>query len=153
MGPGIAHMTYSNPVRPGDFPDPSVLRVGTRFYAVTTSTDWAPSFPIFCSDDLVTWEPVGYVFRDRPAWCAGNFWAPDFAERDGRFYVYYTARAKDGGLTVAVATADAPEGPYTDRGPIVNQKDGSIDAMACDDEAGARWLLWKEDGNAHGRPT
>ncbi|HEX3451921.1 MAG TPA: glycoside hydrolase family 43 protein, partial [Solirubrobacteraceae bacterium] len=146
--------TYHNPVRTGDFPDPSVVRVGERaFYAVTTSTDWAPFFPIFRSSDLVSWQLVGHVFTERPEWAAGNFWAPDFAEKNGRFYVYYTARRKGGGLCVAVATADRPEGPYRDHGPLIGQADGSIDAMACDDEHGARWILWKEDGNAYGRPT
>lgn len=146
--------TYRNPVYPGDFPDPSVIRVGEQtFYAVTTSTNWAPYFPIFRSVDLVTWTLVGHVFMERPEWCAGNFWAPDFAEKDGIFYVYYTARHKQGGLCVAVATAEHPEGPYTDHGPLIGQRHGSIDAMAADDEHGDRWLLWKEDGNAFGRPT
>lgn len=145
---------YRNPVHPGDFPDPSVIRVGDRlFYAVTTSTNWAPYFPIFRSTDLVTWTLVGHVFGERPDWCAGNFWAPDFAEKNGRFYVYYTARRKEGGLCVAVATADRPEGPYVDHGPLIGQRYGSIDAMAADDEHGARWLLWKEDGNAYDEPT
>jgi beta-xylosidase len=145
---------YRNPVHAGDFPDPSVIRVGDRgFYAVTTSTDWAPFFPIFRSTDLVGWELVGHVFAERPDWCAGNFWAPDFAEKDGRFYVYYTARRKDGPLCVAVATADRPEGPYVDHGPLIGQAYGSIDAMAADDADESRWLLWKEDGNAHNRPT
>ena len=149
------HGKYRNPVRAGDFPDPSVIRVGERgFYAVTTSTDWAPFFPIFKSNDLIDWELVGHVFARRPDWCAGNFWAPDFAEKDGRFYVYYTARRKDGPLCVAVATADRPEGPYTDHGPLIGQnRYGAIDAMAADDADGGRWLLWKEDGNAHNRPT
>jgi xylan 1,4-beta-xylosidase len=146
--------SYRNPVYPGDFPDPSVIRVGKRtYYAVTTSTDWAPFFPIFRSTDLVRWTIVGHVFAQRPAWCVGNFWAPDFAENDGRFYVYYTARSAGGPLCVAVATADRPEGPYRDHGPLVGQHCGSIDAMAADDEHGHRWLLWKEDGNSLGRPT
>ncbi|HEY0614510.1 MAG TPA: family 43 glycosylhydrolase [Candidatus Elarobacter sp.] len=148
---------YRNPVHAGDFPDPSVIRTGSgparAFYAVTTSTDWAPFFPIFKSTDLIGWELVGHVFVRRPDWCAGNFWAPDFAEKDGRFYVYYTARRKDGPLCVAVATADRPEGPYVDHGPLIGQSYGSIDAMAADDGDGTRWLLWKEDGNAHNKPT
>jgi beta-xylosidase len=147
------HGKYRNPVNAGDFPDPSVIRVDRTFYAVTTSTDWAPFFPIFRSTDLIDWELVGHVFARRPDWCAGNFWAPDFAQKDGRFYVYYTARRKDGGLCVAVATADRPEGPYVDHGALIGQTCGSIDAMAADDYDGARWLLWKEDGNAHNKPT
>jgi len=145
---------YHNPVNRGDFPDPSVIRVGKRtFYAVTSSTDWAPFFPIFRSFDLITWTIVGHVFFERPAWCVGSFWAPDFAERDGRFHVYYTARRHDGTLCVAVAIAERPEGPYMDYGPLVGQRYGSIDAMSAEDERGARWLLWKEDGNSVFKPT
>ena len=144
---------YHNPVFPGDFPDPSVIRVGDAFYALTTSTDWAPFFPIFRSFDLVRWSIVGHVFAERPPWCVGNFWAPDLVERDGRFFVYYTARRADGPLCVAVATAERPEGPYVDHGPLVGQRCGSIDAMATEDEFGDRWLLWKEDGNSVGDAT
>ncbi|HEY9232027.1 MAG TPA: family 43 glycosylhydrolase, partial [Blastocatellia bacterium] len=44
-------------------------------------------------------------------------------------------------------------GPYTDHGPLVCQEDGSIDAMAVTDENGARFLVWKEDGNSRNQPT
>ncbi len=146
--------TYQNPVQPGDFPDPSIVRVGERdFYATTTSTDWAPEFPIFHSRDLVSWTLVGSVFATRPAWAVGNFWAPEFCEYNGRFYVYYVARRRNGPLCVAVASAAHPAGPYTDHGALVGQGDGSIDPMATVDEHGQRWLIWKEDGNSAGRPT
>ncbi len=38
--------TYSNPVQAGDFPDPSVIRVGRDYYATATSSEWGPEFPI-----------------------------------------------------------------------------------------------------------
>ena len=146
--------TYRNPVQPGDFPDPSIIRFRERdFYATTTSTDWAPEFPIFHSRDLVSWTLVGSVFAHRPAWAVGNFWAPEFAQYNGRYYVYYVARKLDGPLCVAVASAAHPAGPYIDHGPLVGQNDGSIDPMATVDENGQRWLIWKEDGNSAKRPT
>lgn len=148
-----ARATYRNPVLHGDFPDPSVIRVGERdFFAVTTSTEWAPYFPVFHSRDLVQWNRIGAVFGDRPDWATGQFWAPELSYRDGRFYVYYTARKKKGPLSIAVATATHPAGPWTDHGPLVGQQNGSIDATTavCD---GRPWLVWKEDGNALGRAT
>lgn len=148
-----ARTTYTNPVQRGDFPDPSVVRVGERdYYAVTTSTEWAPYFPIFHSRDLVTWTRVGAVFHQRPAWAVGQFWAPEISYRDGTFFVYYTARRRNGPLTIALATAPRPCGPWTDHGPLVGQQLGSIDATTVV-EAGQPWLVWKEDGNATGRPT
>src|ERR1039458_3763519 len=83
----------------------------------------------------------------------GNFWAPEISEFKGRYAVYFVGRKRDGQLTVAVATADQPGGPYLDRGPLVSQADGSIDPAPAMDENGVRYLIWKEDGNSRGQPT
>ena len=145
--------TFSNPVVPGDFPDPSVIRVGTDYWATATTSQWAPIFPLLHSTDLVNWRMAGAVFQAPPEWSAGSYWAPEIAQDGGRFYVYYTARKKDGPLCVAVADADRPDGPYTDRGPLVCQELGSIDAAPIRDEKGRRYLVWKEDGNSRKQPT
>ena len=140
--------TYHNPVIAGEFPDPSVIRVGDDYYATATAAGWAPLFSIAQSKDLLHWTFVGAVFNERPAWSASSYWAPELVQHNDEFYVYYTARKKDGPLCVAVATAKRPTGPYTDRGPLVCQVDGSIDAAHFVDRDGTRYLLWKEDGNS-----
>src|SRR4051812_292459 len=145
--------TYSNPVLPGDYPDPSVIRVGHTFWATATTSQWAPLFPLLTSTDLVNWTQVGAVFEDPPAWSAGSYWAPEIAQDRGRFFVYYTARRKNGPLCVAVATASQPQGPYADHGPLICQDAGSIDAAPVSDEDGQRYLVWKEDGNSRKLPT
>jgi xylan 1,4-beta-xylosidase len=143
----------ANPVIAGDYPDPSVIRVGQDYWATATSGEWAPEFPILHSRDLINWEVVGAVFRKRPDWTVGNFWAPEIAHDRGRYFVYYTARKKGGPLCVAVASSQNPAGPYTDHGPLVCQEIGSIDAVAVTDERGRRYLIWKEDGNSREKPT
>ncbi|MEO8350449.1 MAG: family 43 glycosylhydrolase [Chthoniobacteraceae bacterium] len=145
--------TYHNPVLRGDYPDPSVIRVGNDYYATATASEWAPQFPILHSKDLVNWQIVGSVFPEPPQWATANFWAPELQHWKGKYYVYYTGRKKGGPLALAVATADKPEGPWTDHGPLVAQDAGSIDGMAIDDEKGQRWLVWKEDGNSRKKPT
>ncbi len=151
--------TYMNPVVAGDYPDPSVIRVGRDYYATATSSEWAPEFPILHSGDLVNWQVIGAVFQQRPAWSVGNYWAPEIAEDKGRYYIYYTARRKpqgtekEGPLCVAVATAARPAGPYTDKGALVCQDAGSIDGFPIRDENGKRFLVWKEDGNSRNLPT
>ena len=52
-----------------------------------------------------------------------------------------------------MADAERPDGPYTDRGPLVCQELGSIDAAPIRDEKGRRYLVWKEDGNSRKQPT
>ena len=148
---------YRNPVIAGDFPDPSVIRVGDDYWAMTTTGTWAPHFPILHSRDLVNWRIVGHVFQQKPAWAKSDFWAPEIIHDGGRFLVYYTARrdegAKKGGtLCVAVASASAPTGPYVDHGPLICQipelkNVGSIDAFFIRDENHAPYLIWKADGN------
>ncbi|MBA3514463.1 MAG: family 43 glycosylhydrolase [Pyrinomonadaceae bacterium] len=148
---------YKNPVISGDFPDPSVIRVGEDYWAMTTTGTWAPHFPILQSRDLVNWRIVGYVFQKKPAWVKSDFWAPEIVHDRGRFLVYYTARRNDGAakvgtLCVAVATASVPTGPYIDHGPLVCQipelkNVGSIDAFFIRDEQNTPYLVWKADGN------
>ena len=157
VGAAARAQTYTNPVVAGDFPDPSVIRTGKDYWATATTGDWVPSFTILHSTDLVNWRAAGAVFRTPPSWAKGDFWAPEITEDRGRYFVYYTARRddgpkKNGTLCVAVATAIAPAGPYTDRGPLVCQIPerggvGSIDAYFVRDEAGAPYLIWKADGN------
>jgi beta-xylosidase len=150
--------TYKNPVIPGDYPDPSVIRVGDDFYATATTGGWAPHFPILHSKDLINWKTIGAVFREKPAWAKGDFWAPEIVADKGRFFVYYTARRdegkdKKGTLCVAVAVADKPDGEWRDKGALVCQEMGSIDAEFVRDERGRPVLIWKEDGNDRRQPT
>ena len=145
--------TFENPVLAGDYPDPSVIRVGKDYWATATSSEWAPQFPIMHSTDLVNWTVVGSVFDEPPAWSVANYWAPEIAEYKGRYYMYYVGRKQGGPLSIAVASADKPQGPYKDHGILVSQAAGSIDAVPTLDEKGERYMLWKEDGNSRKLPT
>ena len=113
----VANVSYTNPVLAGNYPDPSVIRVGKDYWATSTSSGWAPQFPILHSRDLVNWTVAGSVFQQRPAWSDGNYWAPEISHHRGRYLVYYVARKLDGGRCVAVASARQPTGPYQDHGP------------------------------------
>src|SRR5688500_8072810 len=53
--------SYRNPVLPGFYPDPSVVRVGEWYYLVNSSFEMFPGVPIHRSRDLVSWEPLGHV--------------------------------------------------------------------------------------------
>lgn len=148
-----ASAMYTNPVIVGDHPDPSIIRTGDDYWATSTGSEWAPVFPLLHSRDLVNWEQVGAIFEDAPAWASGSFWAPEISEYKGRYFLFYTGRKKGGPLCVASAVADSPAGPYQDRGPLICQEDGSIDAFPTVDENGQRYLIWKEDGNSRNQPT
>ena len=138
----------------GDFPDPSIIKFGDYYYCSATSSNWQPGYPILKSSDLKNWEWVANIFPEKPDWVNNSFWAPELHVDGGRVYVYYTARKKNGGLCVAVASADKPEGPYKDHGPIVCEPVvGSIDGFAFRDDNDKLYFIWKTDGNSQRKPT
>src|SRR3954452_19148652 len=92
VSPTNAQVQYENPVIAGDYPDPSVIRVGKEYWATATSSEWGPQFPLLHSTDLVNWELVGNVFPHRPPWAVANFWAPEISAYNGRYFIYYVGR-------------------------------------------------------------
>lgn len=137
----------------GDHADPSVVKIGDSYWASATTSNWFPAYPLLESKDLVTWTPKGYVFTELPEWTDYYFWAPEIDYEKGKVYIYYAAHKKNGNMCIAVASADRPEGPYTDHGPLMCQADGSIDAFPMRDENGKLFIIWKEDGNSVRQPT
>ena len=146
---------WTNPVVPGDHPDPTIVQVRGVYWASSTSGEWSPQFPLFRSVDLISWTPVGAIFPQQPEWAEGSFWAPELVhdELTDRFMVWYVGKRRGGPLCIGVASAESAEGPYTDYGPLVCQEDGSIDPCFARDEHGEPYLIWKEDGNSQGRTT
>jgi beta-xylosidase len=145
---------YKNPVYAGDFPDPSVVRIGPEYWAAGTASGGAFP-PIMRSPDLVNWTLAGSIFQKAPAWTNGQaFWAPELARQGDRYLAYYSARRRSSGtMCVAVATSTNPIGPYDDEGPLVCQPDGSIDPSVARNNAGWPFLVWKEDRNSQGLAT
>jgi arabinan endo-1,5-alpha-L-arabinosidase len=146
-------MRYTNPVWPGYFADPFVLRAGDFYYAFGTGETLVPgadgkprAFAILRSHDLINWEARGgaLVVSDAQATDA-VFWAPEVAERDGRFRLYYSTapRTQDELHRVRVATALAPDGPYIDAGAVLPEAAGfCIDAHPFRDPRDGRWYLF-----------
>jgi xylan 1,4-beta-xylosidase len=140
-------------VLPGDHPDPSVVKIGDTYWASATSSNWMPIFPLLKSKNLTDWQMVGHVFDRPPQWADYYFWAPEVTYDNGKVYIYYSGHKKDGNLCLSVASADRPEGPYKDHGPLICQAVGSIDAFPMRDKAGKLFLIWKEDANSVNQPT
>ncbi len=87
--------SYTNPILPGFFPDPSIVRVGEDYYLVNSTFQYFPGIIISHSRDLVHWEQIGYVFTDSKDLDLSGFrdgcgvWAPDISYHDGEFYIFY----------------------------------------------------------------
>lgn len=145
-GAGQEDTIHIQPVIPGDFADPSVIRVGNTYYAAATSSEWAPHYPLFTSKDLIHWKQLGYVFAQTPAWAAASFWAPELFYHKGTYYVYYTARRKSDGIScIGVATSKDPEKGFKDQGIVVAFGKEAIDAFVIESE-GKLYITFKAYG-------
>jgi hypothetical protein len=147
-----------DPLFAPDFPDPSLLKVGSTTYAFGTNGRNG-NVQVIRSADLRTWERLPDALPNLPAWAAPNFtWAPSVLARGPSSYVlYYTARHRSTGFQcIGRAVATKPEGPYTDElpQPFVCQMDlrGSIDPQPFVAPDGAAYLLSKSEGRT-GEPT
>jgi beta-xylosidase len=130
----------------GDFADPSIIKVGKTYFAVATSSEWAPHFPIFKSTDLKNWKQAGYVFDKTPAWTSGSFWAPEYYKIKDTYYIYYTARRKtDNTSYIGVATSKYPDKGFIDHGLLITFGKEAIDAFVFNDN-GQLYITFKAYG-------
>ena len=159
---------------PYDFPDPSVITVGDRYYAFSTNSN-AGDVQVITSTDLAHWSFVGNALPALPAWAnAGSTWAPSVIHLDAApaqpaqpaspgkptvaavparpatYVMYYTVRDRASGADcLSTAVSAAPAGPYVDSSTaslVCESADGgSIDPSPFVAPDGSMWLLWKRE--------
>jgi hypothetical protein len=75
------------------------------------------------------------------AWAKRQMWAPDAAEKDGKYYLFFPAKDKDDIFRIGVATSDKPEGPFTpEEEPIEGSY--SIDPAVYKDTDGKYYMYF-----------
>lgn len=84
---------------------------------------------------------IALDLKDVP-WASKQLWAPDAAFRNGKYYLYFPARDKQGVFRIGVAVGDKPEGPFkAEPQPIAGTF--SIDPCCLNDhDSGRAWLVW-----------
>jgi glycoside/pentoside/hexuronide:cation symporter, GPH family len=78
--------------------------------------------------------------RDVP-WAERQMWAPDAAFRDGRYYLYFPAKDRDGIFRIGIASADRPEGPFVAQ-PEAIAGSYSIDPAVFADGDGTHYMYF-----------
>lgn len=132
------------------FADPEITTHDGKYYIFPTTdgyADWAGhTIHAFASDDLVTWEDQGVVVdlkedSDKmPDGRSEGAWAPAFAERNGKFYLYFSAHGQ-----INVAVSDPAKGGTIDSGYEIQtvKVESSIDPGIFEDpQTGTWWLTW-----------
>jgi hypothetical protein len=87
-----------------------------------------------------TVHPVALDVKDVP-WAEKQMWAPDAAYRNGKYYLYFPAKDREGVFRIGVATSSRPEGPFTAR-PQPIRGSYSIDPSVFVDDDGQAYMYF-----------
>lgn len=149
--------SFSNPVYPGNRPDPTAIYSYDDKCYYSYATGWNTTF--LKSRDLVHWEKTEIRPFSKESVAAmkshGNdCWAPQFAEIDGRYLLYMTIRSSAPDSRIAVAAADRVTGPYEFKGIVTDGLEtgiaDTIDPFAFTDPGTGRvWLAFGSVGGIH----
>jgi alpha-N-arabinofuranosidase len=128
-------MPYQNPIIPGFYPDPSVVRVGEDYYLVNSTFEYFPGVPVFHSRDLINWRQIGHCLTRASqlplarAGCSGGIYAPTIRYHHGLFYMVTTNVSNLGNFYV---TATDPAGEWSE--PILVDQGGIDPSLFFDDD-------------------
>lgn len=86
----------------------------------------------------VTDHGVALALDDIP-WASRQLWAPDAAEKDGQYYLYFPAKDQQGIFRIGVAVSDSPSGPFKAQ-PEPIEGSYSIDPAVFKDSDGSYYL-------------
>lgn len=149
--PDATVISYCNPI-PINLGDPYILMASDgKYYLYGTSCE--NGFRAYSSDNLSDWKEEGIVYQGRSStsWATDCFWAPEVYERDGKYYLWYSANWKYNptgekeNFRIGVAVSDNPLGPFKEMndGPLFDPGYPVIDAnVLFDDESGKVYLYY-----------
>jgi GH43 family beta-xylosidase len=144
------------PVWSGYFADPFVLRLAEGGYAAYGTNPEATGDRVFeslMSADLEHWASAGGVLERVPQELGSDYWAPEVAQADGAYWMYYSVGRGIDGHHLRVARAEAPTGPFRDLGlDLTPDELFAIDAHPFRDEDGRWYLFYARDVLDHERP-
>ena len=88
----------------------------------------------------VTDHGVALSVKDIP-WAGRQLWAPDAAEKDGKYYLYFPLKDKNDVFHIGAAVSDTPEGPFTpEPEPIAGSY--SMDPAVFKDDDGEYYMYF-----------
>ena len=142
--------TYFNPILTGNYPDPSVCRVGDTYYMVTSSYAYYPSIPVFSSIDLVTWYELGNAtaaFDFKRQSLTQGIYAPTIRYNKAN-KTFYIIASDVGGRGAFILKSTDPNVGWSE--PIFISGIGGPDPSLFFDNRGRAYILHSDEA-PHGR--
>ncbi len=106
-------------------------------------------YHVFSSENLTDWTDHGVILTQTGVpWTnptAYAMWAPDCVYKNGKYYFYFPAMARSGGMKIGVAIADKPYGPFKPEAKPIEGVRG-IDPGVLIDKDGSAYLFWAGGG-------
>ena len=99
---------------------------------------------VYVSDDLKNWEKLGYALKKGDSIGEKWFWAPEILEYRGKFYMVYASEEH-----IAIAVADHPAGPFTQKEKKWLREGLSIDGSFLVDDDGTVYLYYVRLGGGN----
>jgi GH43 family beta-xylosidase len=133
------------------FADPFVLKTAEGYVAYGTcpepsDDDDGREFVVLTSPDLLTWRGHGGALERADPALGADYWAPEVAHADGRWWMYYSVGHDITGHHIRVAVASDPLGPFSDLGVNLTPDERfAIDPHPFEDVDGRRYLLFAHD--------
>jgi arabinoxylan arabinofuranohydrolase len=105
--------------------------------------DAMDGYHAFSTKDMIHWTDHGEIFNSFDVswgWEKGGFlWAPSAARKNGKYYLYYPIKNREGKWRVGVAVGKTPIGPFKDSGkPLAGLSD--IDPKVFIDDDGDAYI-------------
>ena len=102
-------------------------------------------YHVFSSENLTDWKDHGVILTQTDVdWVdtsAYAMWAPDCVFKDGKYYFYFPAIAKEKGRKIGVAVSDRPYGPFKPEAKPIEGVLG-IDPCVLIDKDGKAYLYY-----------
>ena len=98
---------------------------------------------VFSMDSIggkVTLHDIALTLEDVP-WAKSQFWAPDAATKNGKYYLYFPAKDKEDIFRMGVASSNQPEGPFKAE-PNFIKGSYSIDPAVFTDDDGSSYMYF-----------
>lgn len=161
----IAPFTHYAQWGPYNVHDPSIVKSGDHYFCYSTDAAYGttvrPGIQIRKSKDLFQWQFVGWAFNSLPAMGASyitqaggtpfqSLWAPYIMKVNNQYRLYYSLSSATLRLSaIGLATATAPEGPWTEQGLVVTSRNdfpavqtNAIDPTVAVTPNGEHWMYY-----------